>query len=74
MNKAVIYARYSSDSQTEQSIEGQVRVCREFAERICRNHLFEQQKTPKLLLCLSVIIYLLKTSSSAIVEVADVDD
>ena len=42
MNKAVIYARYSSDSQTEQSIEGQVCVCREFAERICRNHLFEQ--------------------------------
>ena len=33
MNKAVIYARYSSDSQTEQSIEGQLRVCKEFAER-----------------------------------------
>ena len=33
MIKAVIYARYSSSSQTEQSIEGQVRVCREFAER-----------------------------------------
>ncbi len=33
MNKAVIYARYSSDSQTEQSIEGQVRVCKEYAER-----------------------------------------
>ena len=32
MNKVVIYARYSSSSQTEQSIEGQVRVCREFAE------------------------------------------
>ena len=30
---AVIYARYSSDKQTEQSIEGQVRVCKEFAER-----------------------------------------
>ena len=29
----VIYARYSSDKQTEQSIEGQLRVCREFAER-----------------------------------------
>ncbi len=33
MIKAVIYARYSSSSQAEQSIEGQVRVCREFAER-----------------------------------------
>ena len=31
MNKqAVIYARYSSDKQTEQSIEGQLRVCYEF--------------------------------------------
>lgn len=30
---AVIYARYSSYSQTEQSIEGQIRDCREFAER-----------------------------------------
>lgn len=30
---AVIYARFSSHSQTEQSIEGQVRVCKEFAER-----------------------------------------
>ena len=33
MNKAVIYARYSSDSQTEQSIDGQLRVCKEYAER-----------------------------------------
>lgn len=29
----VIYARYSSDKQTEQSIEGQLRVCKEYAER-----------------------------------------
>ena len=33
MKTAVIYARYSSSSQTEQSIEGQLRVCKEFAER-----------------------------------------
>lgn len=33
MSKAVIYARYSSERQTEQSIEGQVRVCTEYAER-----------------------------------------
>ncbi len=32
MKTAVIYARYSSDSQTEQSIEGQVRVCKEYAK------------------------------------------
>lgn len=31
--KAVIYARYSSDSQREESIEGQIRECTEFAER-----------------------------------------
>lgn len=29
----VIYARYSSHSQTEQSIEGQLKVCYEYAER-----------------------------------------
>ena len=33
MKTAVIYARYSSDKQTEQSIEGQLRVCRDYAER-----------------------------------------
>ncbi len=31
--KGVIYARYSSDSQREESIEGQIRECKEFAER-----------------------------------------
>ena len=30
---AVIYARYSSDNQREESIEGQLRDCREYAER-----------------------------------------
>jgi DNA invertase Pin-like site-specific DNA recombinase len=30
-NNAVIYARYSSDKQTEDSIEAQVRACREYA-------------------------------------------
>ena len=33
MKRAVIYARFSSDKQTEQSIEGQVRECTAFAER-----------------------------------------
>ena len=33
MKTAVIYARYSSDKQTEQSIEGQVRVCNEYARK-----------------------------------------
>ena len=32
MKTAVIYARYSSDSHTEQSIEGQLRVCQDFAK------------------------------------------
>ena len=31
--RAVIYARFSSHSQTEQSIEGQLRECYEFARR-----------------------------------------
>lgn len=32
MRKAVIYARYSSGRQTEQSIEGQLRICHKYAE------------------------------------------
>ena len=31
--KAVIYARYSSDSQREESIEGQLRECTEYADK-----------------------------------------
>ena len=30
---AVIYARYSSDNQREESIEGQLRECKDFAEK-----------------------------------------
>ena len=30
---AVIYARYSSDSQREASIEGQLRDCKDYAEK-----------------------------------------
>ena len=33
MKTAVIYARYSCDAQTEQSIEGQLHVCKEYAEK-----------------------------------------
>ena len=33
MKTAAIYARYSSDRQTEQSIDGQIHVCMEYAER-----------------------------------------
>ena len=33
MNKAVIYARFSSDKQDEASIDAQVRACQEYAER-----------------------------------------
>lgn len=32
MKDAVIYARYSSSNQTEQSIEGQIRVCTDYAK------------------------------------------
>lgn len=32
MKTAVIYARYSSDSQSEQSIDGQLRVCYDYAK------------------------------------------
>ena len=32
MKTAVVYARYSSENQTEQSIEGQLRVCQNFAQ------------------------------------------
>ena len=32
-NNAVIYARFSSDRQREESIEGQLRECREYAEK-----------------------------------------
>lgn len=31
-NNCVIYPRYSSSGQNEQSIEAQVRICKEFAE------------------------------------------
>lgn len=33
MEKAVIYARYSSDKQTEASIDAQIRACRDYAAR-----------------------------------------
>ena len=33
MKVAVIYARYSSDNQTEQSIDGQLHVCQDYAKR-----------------------------------------
>ena len=32
MKNAIIYARYSSEQQTEQSIEGQLRVCKNYAD------------------------------------------
>ena len=33
MSRAVLYARYSSDSQRDASIEDQLRLCRLHAER-----------------------------------------
>lgn len=29
----IIYARYSSDNQREESIDGQIRECKEFAQK-----------------------------------------
>ena len=31
--RAAVYARFSSENQREQSIDDQIRVCREFAKR-----------------------------------------
>ena len=31
--RCVIYARFSSDGQREESVEGQLRECKEYAER-----------------------------------------
>ena len=33
LSKGVIYARYSSDKQRDESIEGQIRECKAYAER-----------------------------------------
>lgn len=33
MTRVVLYARYSSDNQRDASIEDQLRLCREHAER-----------------------------------------
>ncbi len=39
---AVIYARYSCDNQREESIEGQLRECRAFAELHADRHIYRQ--------------------------------
>ena len=38
---AVIYARYSSDNQREESIEGQIRECTAYAFLECERHMTE---------------------------------
>jgi len=42
--RAAVYARFSSENQREQSIEDQVRVCKEFAARdgitVLENHIY----------------------------------
>ena len=37
--KAVIYARFSSDRQREESIEGQLRECHEYARSLSLIHI-----------------------------------
>ena len=45
--KAAIYARYSSDNQREQSIEDQVRVCKNYAQEkgieVLNNHIYSDE-------------------------------
>ena len=43
MNNCVIYPRFSSYGQNEQSIEGQIRICKEFAEKYPQFHYFRQE-------------------------------
>ncbi len=53
---AVIYARYSSDNQREESIEGQLRDCREYAkqnklaivETILTGHCLPERQTARI--------------------------
>lgn len=48
MKNAVIYARFSCSNQTEQSIEGQLRVCRDYAARnnfVIINEYIDRAKT-----------------------------
>ena len=42
---AVIYARYSSDNQREESIEGQIRECTAYAERNTDRHLWRSDRS-----------------------------
>ena len=46
---AVIYARYSSDNQREESIEGQIRECTAYAERThhCVKHYIDRALSAK---------------------------
>ena len=46
--KAVIYARYSSDNQREESIEGQIRECTAFAEKNNITILRQDRQPPRI--------------------------
>ena len=48
METAVIYARYSSENQTEQSIEGQLRVCNDYARNNDKYFILRLKTVPKL--------------------------
>ena len=41
--RGVIYGRYSSDGQREESVEGQLRECKEYADR--HNNIYDGGKT-----------------------------
>ena len=49
---AVIYARYSSDNQREESIEGQIRECTAYAEKngitVIKHYIRSEEHTSEL--------------------------
>lgn len=51
----IIYARYSSDNQREESIEGQLRECNDFAKRMTLQSLIHILTEPSLLLPTGVL-------------------
>lgn len=53
--RAAVYARFSSENQREQSIEDQVRVCKQFAIRdgieVLDNHIYFDEARVRLAAC-----------------------
>ena len=67
MKTAVIYARYSSERQTEQSIEGQLRVCQEYAKRE-NISLSSDTSLPMFILTFNILRISLRTSGAVLTK------